>query len=165
MSDNATQLIFEIHKGQSQFAYFQLGVAVSAIAFAIHDTTGVPLADVPWPLGLAVALWALSFALGCFGLDARQYGMQSNASFLQLSKEYAAYFAAPGMADVVKDITSDVKRDLKRPVRLFGWQKWVLFAGALAYIGGHVMQLAALPPRAAASTGAAIPTRTLVPSH
>jgi hypothetical protein len=149
MSDNASQLIFELHKGQSQFAYFQLGVAASAIAFAVHQTANTSLVDAPWPLAVAVGLWALSFALGCFGLDARQAGILSNASFLQLSREFAAEATDPAFTQTFEEIKADVKKDLRRPATRFRWQKWTLFAGALFYIGGHVMQMAAIAPRAA----------------
>ena len=149
MSDNANQLIFEHHKGQSQFAYFQLGVAASAIAFAIHETTRLSLADAPWPLAVAVALWAISFALGCFGIDARQDGIWANALFLQVFGDVPAQpLNSPG-AKVVNDAKETVKKDLKKPVTLFRWQKWALFAGALFYIGGHVMQMATIPSKKA----------------
>lgn len=148
MSSNATQLIFELHKGQSQFAYFQLGVAASAIAFAIHETADLALADAPWPLGLAVALWSVSFALGCFGLDARQDGILSNASFLQLTEGVPANISTPALAQAIEDMKSDVIKDLRRPIVRFGWQKWTLFAGALAFITGHVMQMAGTPAKA-----------------
>jgi hypothetical protein len=153
MSDRAAQLIFELHKGQSQFAYFQLGVAASAMAFAIHETAGVALADAPWPLGVAVLLWALSFALGCFGLDARQTGLLSNAAFLQAVHEVRVQFPRVNLAEITSEAKETVAKDLSKPVRRFRWQKWLLFAGALAYIAGHVMQMAALPPKAVLTMG------------
>ena len=145
MSERAAQLIFELHKGQSQFAYFQLGVAASAIAFAIHRTTGVSLADAPWPIGLAVLLWALSFALGCFGLDARQTGLLSNAAFLEAVHEVQVRMPGVDLAEITAESKKQVGRDLGRPVTRFRWQKWLLFAGAIAYICGHLMQMAAIP--------------------
>lgn len=156
MTDNASQLIFEMHKGQAQFAYFQLGAAGGAIAFAIHETAELSLADAPWPLGLAVGLWALSFALGCFGLDARQDGIQTNAAFLQLMRDAPPYMGDPEIVDTIERAKETVKADLRRPIVRFRWQKWMLFAGALAYIGGHVMQMATIPPRAIA---APVPSR------
>lgn len=71
MASNSTELTFEFIRGQGQFSYFLLGVAASAIAFAIHETEALPLADAPWPLAVAVSLWSLSFALGCAGIEAR----------------------------------------------------------------------------------------------
>jgi len=149
MSDNATQLILEAHKGQSQFAYFQLGVAASAIAFAVHQTTGTALADAPWPMGLAVALWALSFALGCFGLDARQAGINLNAIFLQVADQIPSQLRASSEgAKFIEKMKADVGTRMDRTDYRFRWQKWTLFAGALAYVAGHMMQMATIPPRA-----------------
>ncbi|WP_299424198.1 hypothetical protein [Sphingomonas bacterium] len=140
------ELIFEAHKGQAQFAYFLLGGSGGAIAYALHETAGISLADAPWPLGFAVAFWALSFALGCFGIDARQDGLLTNASFLRVFGDVPPQPANSPGAQVVDEATESVKKDLKKPVTFFRWQKWTLFAGALAYIAGHVLQMAAIPP-------------------
>lgn len=156
MADNANQLIFEIHKGQSQFAYFQLGVAASAIAFAIHETTGLPLSQAPWPLGAAVALWALSFALGCFGIDARQDGLHTNALFLQIFGDVLHMPMDSSAKSTIESAKEAVKVDLRKPLVLFGCQKWALFAGALFYIAGHIMQMAAIPSVTPPSSTAAI---------
>ena len=163
MSNNASQLIFEHHKGQAQFAYFQLGVAASAIAFAIHRTAGLSLLDAPWPLGAAVTLWAFSFALGCFGIEARQDGIHSNAVFLQVFGNIPAQHGNPTFGKVLADAERDVKKELNKPVRLFRWQKWALFAGALFYIGGHIMQMAAIPPNKTADTVAPAKAQLPVP--
>ena len=152
--DKATQLIFEVHKGQSQFGYFLLGVAARAIAFAIHDTAGVSLRDAPWPLGVAVALWAISFALGCFGLEARQAALASNAAFLRALQDTPAQARdLPEIAKAIETTKSNVEKNLKRPRDRFRWQQWTLFAGAVAYIAGHVMQMAATPPQWHANPG------------
>lgn len=147
MSERVAQLIFEHHKGQGQFAYFQLGVAASAMAFAIHETAGTSLQDAPWPLGLAVVLWATSFAIGCFGLDARQWGLNSNATFLQLTEDIPPQPMGSELAKTIGEMRAKVGNDLNRPIARFRWQKWALFAGAVAYICGHVMQMAAIPPK------------------
>lgn len=149
MSESADPLIFEAHKGQSQFAYFQLGVAASAIAFAIHETNGLSLADAPWPLGLAVLLWAISFALGCFGLDARENALHHNIAFLKETSGIPPQHRTANVTQAIAKFRDTVGDRFDRTGRRFRWQKWALFAGALAYIGGHVMQMAATPPKAA----------------
>jgi hypothetical protein len=101
----------------------------------------VALADAPWPLGVAVALWALSFALGCFGIDARQDGLLTNAIYLRVFGDLPAQPPNSPGAKVMAEAEETVKKDLRRPFGLFRWQKWTLFLGALAYIAGHVMQL------------------------
>lgn len=154
MSSNTTQLLFEHHKGQAQFAYFQLGVAASAIAFAIHETDGLPLADAPWPLGAAILLWALSFALGCFGVDAKQVGIQSNAIYLRVFGDLPDQPANTPAAKVVNDAMDAVTKDLNKAAKRFRWQKWALFAGAIFYVSGHIMQMAALPSKNDTAVGA-----------
>jgi hypothetical protein len=165
MASNATQLIFELHKGQAQFAYFLLGAAGGAIAFAIHETAEVSLADAPWPLGLAVTLWALSFAFGCFGIDARQDGLHANALFLQVFGDIPDPQANPAVGKVLEDAKKTVQKELGKPIARFRWQKWTLFAGALAYIGGHVMQMATIPSKAASVTVTTTPASKTLPSH
>ncbi|WP_295640252.1 hypothetical protein [Novosphingobium sp.] len=145
MSDNASQLLFEFHKGQAQFAYFQLGVAASAIAFAIHETTGLALADAPWPLGAAVLAWGMAFALGCFGLEARQDGIHTNALFLQIFGGLRP--DSHEAAKVIEDAKATVSKDLGKPRVFFRWQRWSLFAGACFYVAGHLMQMATLPSK------------------
>lgn len=156
MADNESELIFEAHKGQAQFAYFLLGAAGGAIAFAIHDTDGISLADTPWLLGAAVACWALSFALGCFGLDARHDGLQSNAIFIRVFGGIPDQPPNSPGAKVIADAKKSVTQDLKKPRTLFGWQKWMLFVGAVAYIGGHVIQMAAIPPKSTSTPPKAV---------
>lgn len=143
MSTKANELIAEFSKGQSQFAYFQLGIAASAIAFAIHETNGKSLADTPVLTGAAVALWAFSFAFGCFGLGARLRGINSNARYLRM--EILAVGLAGQIQQDLKDAQADADRDVKKPVKWFGAQMWVLFLGALAFIGGHIQQMANTP--------------------
>ena len=147
MSEREAQIIFEALKGQSQFAYFQLGVAASAMAFAIHETAGVSLADAPWPLGVAVALWAVSFALGCFGLDAREYALHHNASFIRETSNIPPQLRTANIAQAIDEFKDTVGDRFERTRRRFRWQKWTLFAGALAYIAGHMMQMAAIPSK------------------
>lgn len=169
MNSNTTQLLFEHHKGQAQFAYFQLGVAASAIAFAIHETDGLPLSDAPWPLGAAILLWALSFALGCFGIDARQDGIHSNALYLRVFGDVPEQPANSPAANVMNDAMNDVKKDMGKAVNRFRWQKWALFAGAVFYVSGHIMQMAALPSKketavaATPSQKAALPKQSPAP--
>lgn len=103
------------------------------------------LADAPWPFAIAVTLWGASFALGCFGVDARHDGLHSNALFLQLFGDVPAQPPGSEQAMAVDRVTETVKKDLKKPSTFFKWQKWALFAGAVAFVGGHLMQMAAVP--------------------
>lgn len=145
MSNSAVNLALEHLKSQTQFAYFQLGVAASAIAFAVHETSGHALSDTPWPIGVAVCIWGASFALGCFGVDAHQRGMRTNFRYLQLPTPRPIDLQDPAIVASLETAKAIVEEDVNRPGRRFRLQLWTLFGGAIAYVGGHVMQMAQTP--------------------
>ncbi len=147
MTTSRNELHFEHIKGQAQFAYFQLGGAASAIAFAIHQTNGRSLQDTPWPLGVAVILWAISFALGCLGMTARQQGIATNVRFLDATQGAHPDVLQRVAGQAYDEALKVTQNDLDRPVKRFRWQLWTFFAGALFFIAGHVMDMAATPPR------------------
>ncbi|WP_336961301.1 hypothetical protein [Sphingobium aquiterrae] len=143
MSAAREGLVSEHSKGQAQLVYFLLGLAASAIAFAVHETDGKALKETPWPLGVAVVLWAFSFAMGCFCVTARQRAIISNLAFLDATKGLN-HAQIDEHLPSAKKTTQD---DINRPFKFFDWQLWTMFAGALFYIGGHVMQMAATQPK------------------
>ena len=151
MASTAETLAFEHLKSQTQFAYFQLGLAASAIAFAVHETSGHALRDTPWPIGAAVFIWAISFASGCFGVEAHQRGMRTNFRYLQMPAVHPIHLQDQKIAAAVEAAKVVVENDLNRPGKRFRLQLWFLFAGAMAYVAGHVMQMANLPITAAKS--------------
>jgi len=146
MSERGVSLFLEHLKGQAQFAYFQLGLTASAIAFAIHQTDNQALRDTPWPTGVAVALWAGSFALGCFGLGARQNALLRNAKYLFMLSDADAIQLQhhPEIAKAIKEAGQTVEEAGERSLTRFRWQLWTLFGGALFYIAGHLMDMAAV---------------------
>ena len=153
----SNELYFEHLKGQTQFAYFQLGVAASAIAFAVHETAGRSLHDTPWLVGAGVSAWALSFALGCFGLNAHQRGIATNVRYLEATAGLGQFAHDPGMQQSVARARSITQRELDRPLTRFRWQQWLLFSGALLYIGGHVILMSRTPSKQATSQVATSP--------
>ena len=123
MNDAHTALRLEQLRSQTQFACLQLALAAGAIAFALHETEGRSLHDTPWPIGAAVLCWVGSFALGCLGVTSRQRALGAEAEAV-----------APAFVS---------QRQLSRPPRRFRWQLLTLSAGALFYLAGHVMHMAA----------------------
>jgi hypothetical protein len=155
------ELVSEHTKGQAQLVYFLLGLAASAIAFAVHETEGAALKDTPWPLGVAVALWAFSFVMGCFSVTARQRAIVTNLAFLDATKGLTQAVVDEKLAGI-KKTTQD---DINRPFKFFDRQLWLMFAGALFYIGGHVMQMATTPPKTVSGAIAPKPALTVAPRN
>lgn len=142
MTDNRQELVIELKKSQAQFAYFQLGGAASAIAYAVHETQGRSLHDTPVPMIVAVFLWALSFFFGSLGESARMRGLETNVAFLDFMRGIPAHLRK---TPLTKDAHETARKDAARPVRLFQLQLWTLFAGAVLYIVGHGLQMAQTP--------------------
>lgn len=140
MGQRGVTLYLEHLKGQGQFAYFQLGLAASAIAFAVHQTRDASLEDTPWPIGAAVVLWALSFAFGCFGIEARQKAIRTNIQYLlALDEVPPPYRDHPELSESIEKAKQLVDKDAQRPFVRFDLQMWLLFGGALFYIWGHLL--------------------------
>ncbi len=139
----APDVYFEMTKSVAQYAYFQLGVAGGAIAFAAHQTRDMALLHTPWPIGAAVALWAISFACGCSGLEARSDGLAANAKLLFMEEQ-----TPPQWLATVKTFPEyqqwhrDVEEMSQKPWSRFKWQVRTLYLGALAYVAGHIMLMA-----------------------
>ena len=104
--------------------------------------------DTPWPTGVAVALWGASFAIGCFGLDARQRGMMTNLQYLEVVKDVPRVGADPTLVAVITKAKGIVQTDIDRPLPRFRRQLHLLFLGAVAYIAGHIMDMASTPSAA-----------------
>lgn len=142
MGDEATELYRQHTEGHSKFVYFLLGVSASAIAFAIHETRGERLTALHAPIGVAVLLFAASFAAGLSGLGARQKVMMANAEILKLQRGVKVPPPALSVADCIDAMRHALEDEAVRGSRRWRWQQWCLFAGALAYIVGHVLMMA-----------------------
>jgi uncharacterized membrane protein YeaQ/YmgE (transglycosylase-associated protein family) len=144
MDDALRELYGEAQRSQAQFIYFVLGAAGAAIGFAVHQTTGKPLTWIMAPIGAAVILWALSFFCGLVAIQRRQAAIfrnfnfhQTKAGALQISP-HAHVILAEEFAEAEAELT----KLSRKPHAWMALQRWCLFLGALAYLTGHVMQMA-----------------------
>lgn len=146
MTDAHQDLVLEVIKSESQFAYFQLGVAASAIAFAVHQTREQALIDTPWAIGVGVGLWALSFVAGCFGIGSRQKGLYQNINLIAAARGSKDIQHLPEIVDAMKGLLKRTEDASAKPRTRYRIQQLLLFAGAVAYIAGHIQQMARIQP-------------------
>jgi len=64
-SEKEVEVFRQFTNAQEKYDYFLMSVAAAAIAFAVHRTSGMTLDWFMIILGIAVALWAISFIAGC----------------------------------------------------------------------------------------------------
>jgi hypothetical protein len=143
MSEQADEFYRLQVESHSRFVYFLLGVAALSIAFAIHESRGQALALAHVPIGAAVLCWGASFAAGASGLARRQKVLRGNSEMSKL----LGGLVSPPVADVPRDFAVAALREAidaesKAVASRWNWQQWLLFAGAVSYVAGHVMGMA-----------------------
>jgi hypothetical protein len=156
VSSVSNDLKTEFQKSQAQFAYFQLGAAASAIAYAVHETKGQSLSTTPYLIIVGVFVWMASFFFGCIGEDARLGGMVTNIHFLDLTKGLTP---AEMQSEIISKMTHDTKEAVGRGPKFFKRQLWLFFVGSALYVAGHGWQMWKTPPSAASISTALQPIK------
>lgn len=64
-SETELEVFRQFSNSQEKYDYFLMTFAAAAIAFAVHQTSGMALNWFMTILGVAVILWAISFLAGC----------------------------------------------------------------------------------------------------
>lgn len=113
---------------------FLLGVAASAIAFAIHETSDRSLSWSLLPIAAAVAAWSLSFAGGILHSHSVQIAIAANKA-----QNYAEKVGDP---EDYRRARESFRRANKTAARRYKLQLWSLLAGAIFYIVGQAMHMA-----------------------
>ena len=149
MSENLElQLGTEYKASQEKYCYFLLAAAASAIGFAITQLKIEPLQYHHIPLGISVALWAISFISGMQVIEYAGSLVFQNHNYLAFKRELRSFYkgsdAAQQMASFKSIFNETVDKQSNR-LELYGkLQKWSLLLGGLAYIVWHAVQMWAL---------------------
>jgi hypothetical protein len=106
----------------------------------------------------------MSFALGCFGLGARLRAITTNVGFLRATKGIPEEVTDPELKSALGGARVIAEKDANRPGPRFRWQMWTLFLGALAFIAGHIQQMAQTPSRQPTTTSAST-SKAEAPQH
>ncbi len=141
---SAAEEIYKQHSdSQSRFAYFLLGAAGSAVAFAVHQTKDDALSLLHIPLGVAVVAWSASFMLGLRYLGYRQVLMSANLEMLKLQDGTHHLgpqgVVVPEYVEIARKACDEINEKAGARAR---WQQRFLVVGALAFIAGHVLEMA-----------------------
>ena len=115
-----------------QAAFIQ-GVAASAIAFAIHETSDRTPSFSLIPITMALCCWAGSFACGVLNNHARQAAIAANIG--------ANVAHDGGRTDLEDKALSRFASHTRSAGRYYMRQLWLILAGAVLYVGGHGMHI------------------------
>jgi hypothetical protein len=128
---------------QEKYDYFLMSVAAAAIAFAVHRTSGMAMERLMVILGIAVALWAISFIAGC---RRRQYigaNMFANADLLRVQNgEHPKAGTHPEMIKAASEgIYNAMEHNSKRASFWANVQLYSLIIGAIVFIIWHALEM------------------------
>jgi hypothetical protein len=160
VSDLKEQIISQLHESQSKYTFFLLAVAASCIALVVKQTTGVSLDWSHLPLGLAIFAWGLSFWSGCRNRAYFNSTLYANNSLLQLQE--GSHPKQPRHPEAVREAVEGVRSAASDNSDL--GNRWArhqfrfLIAGALIYLGWHIMTMASTPPQEPNTVDVAPPT-------
>lgn len=133
---------------QERYDYFLMSVAGAAIAFAIHRTSGMSLNWVMIVLGIAVALWAISFLAGCQRRKYVDSTMFTNFELLRIQRgEHPDTGTHPDrIAAASQGILKAVEYNSNRASFWADIQLYSLVIGAIIFIIWHVIEMANIHP-------------------
>jgi hypothetical protein len=141
--DKASDVYKTVSASQERFAFFILAASASAIAFALVRTEGQAMACWMAPVGVAIALWGLSFWAGAEHVLARHEIFFLNLQLLKVEEgtDPVASRDQTKQKIIAEFITEEANRRNKA-ARMLGRAQYLLFlGGAVAYVCGHIMRL------------------------
>jgi len=136
--------LFRLHRAeQGKYVYFILAAAAGGIALAVRMTADATLHWSLAPLGAAVLSWGLSFYHGCRHLQSAQEVTAKNAQQLKMARgDDPVVGRDPSRRAVATDVMREaIERESTAAGRHYIWQFRYLVAGAVLFIGWHVLQI------------------------
>jgi len=141
---NAQELLFSRHQeAQEKYTYFLLAGVGAAIALVVTQTQRDVLAWSQAPLGVAIAMWALSFYCGCRQLRAVQSALYVNLDLLKIEAgTHPMAGRDPQRMAVGHEVATEFVTQHVDSAQRFGiWQFRLFVLAAIFYIGWHVYEM------------------------
>jgi len=142
-SEQLLEIYRQLRTSQEKYIYFILAAAASAVAFALVRTECLPLSPrlVPW--GIALLLWDLSFLCGCQHLRYVCSTLFANVQLLKIQRgQDPTVGPHPDIISAASEgIRSAIEYNSERANTLAKAQLYLFFAGAVAYVIWHLLQM------------------------
>jgi len=144
MSDENFREVFRaLREAQSKYVYFLLAAVGAAIALALSQTHDSRLSWWQLPLAAAVVSWGLSFIFGCSHLQYVSSTLYANSELLRVQAgSHPRAGTHPEIIAAASDgIREAIENNSEKANRRAHLQFWMLIAGAVLYIGWHVIEM------------------------
>ena len=144
MTSEAEKEVYRASRSaQDRYAYFLLAAAGAGIALAVNQTEGAVLAWAQLPLAVGVLSWGLSFYYGCRHLIYVTSTLLANAELLKVQggKHPEVGSNLQIMAAASEGIRQAIEDNAAYTTRFALWQFRLLVAGAVFFVGWHVLEM------------------------
>jgi len=133
----------EYNNQQIKLKYYLIALCVTSIGYSIVRTTGKSVDCLDIPLGIAVALWAISIYLGFHFLKCFLATLKINDAQFNVHKGIHPVSKDDPRLIAIADET--LKRSLNRIGRMGSlanqWQEILFYAGMIMFILWHVLDI------------------------
>jgi len=140
--DPSLEIYRALTDAEIRYPYFLLAAAGAGIGLAATQTQTAALAWRQTPLGGAVLLWGLSFYFGCRHLLFSIAALRANFELLRISAGKNPDIQHPALQSAAHE---PMRRIMEvhggRSNRYGHWQFRLLVAGALCYLGWHILEM------------------------
>lgn len=142
-NEDLRELSTQLRVAQDKYTYFLLAAAGAAIGLAVNQTQDATLSWSQLPLAAAVLCWGISFYYGCLHLAYVTSTLYANAELLKVEKgDNPDVGKHPElMAAASEGIRQAIHSNASRANRFGHWQFRFLVAGAIFYIGWHILEM------------------------
>ena len=143
MDDPRLEVSKRLSESQSQYIYFLMAVAASAIAICVKRTTGLKISPTMLPLGYAVFFWGLSFYAGCRNRQYYHSHLYSN-SFLIEIQNGTHHMTGNNLEAILtaKNKISQIMEDQAELGNKYGKNQFrSLILGAICFLIWHIIEM------------------------
>lgn len=132
-----------LREAQNKYSYFLLAAAGAAIALALNQTQGAALQWSHVPAGGAVVCWGFSFFFGCRHLAYVSSALYSNAQHFRAERGHHPLVGSDPQRIAIASAAfkAAAEENASRGNRFGHLQFRWLVAGAICYIGWHVLEM------------------------
>lgn len=123
-------------EGQAKYIYFLLAAAASGIGLVVSVTSDATLEITQIPLGIAVALWSVSFFYGARSLFHRNAMFGMNAAAIDMDLKHGGTTIGG-----VKTLEDEARLLSSKAARLMRRQFSTLAAGGVFFLLWHVLDM------------------------
>lgn len=143
MSEVQIEIQKQFIQQQEKLVYYIIALSVSAIGFAIYQTTGQRLKVIQIPIGLAVICWSISIYCGLKFLKYVISNLYANNEYFEIKKGNNNEIGnhPDAIKAAVKGYKAAMAINQNRMKNYFKYQSLLFYVGIILFIIWHLLEM------------------------